>query len=188
MKKLTLLIICALLTTLTCYASDNEQLVKETRGAIKALATELKTALKSTMKSEGPLKAISVCNTEAPRLTQKVSTQKGMEVGRTSLKTRNPLNAPDPWELSVLEQFEHRKAEGEALNTIEYSEITRHNGNQVFRYMKAIPTDDVCLTCHGEAIPDNLSAELKKLYPNDRATGFKKGDIRGAFTVVKILE
>jgi len=140
------------------------------------------------MKSEGPIKAISVCNEQAPKLAQKVSTEKGMEVGRTSLKTRNPLNAPDPWELSVLEQFEHRKAEGEALKTIEYSEIVQHNGNRVFRYMKAIPTDDVCLSCHGKQISEDLSAQLEKLYPGDQATGFSKGDIRGAFSVIKVLE
>ncbi len=42
--------------------------------------------------------------------------------------------------------------------------------------------------CHGEKISQELSAELNKLYPNDKATGFKKGDIRGAFSAVKILE
>jgi hypothetical protein len=188
MTKQILFIFCALLASFTSYATDNQQLVNETRSAIKSLGSELKATLQSSMKSDGPVKAISVCNVQAPKLAQKVSTEKGMEVGRTSLKTRNPLNAPDPWELSVLEQFEHRKAEGEALKTIEYSEIVQHNGNKVFRYMKAIPTDDVCLMCHGKQIPENLSAELEKLYPDDQATGFSKGDIRGAFTVIKILE
>lgn len=188
MKKQILFIICGLLTTFHVYATDNQQLTDETRGAIKSLGAELKATLQSSMKSEGPIKAISVCNVQAPKLAQKVSSEKDMEVGRTSLKIRNTLNAPDPWELSVLTQFEHRKNEGEALKTIEYSEIIQHNGNKVFRYMKAIPTDDVCLMCHGKQIAENLSAELKKLYPNDQATGFSKGDIRGAFTVVKILE
>jgi hypothetical protein len=188
MKKQILFILCGLLTSFNIHATDNQQLVNETRGAIKALGTELKATLQSAMKTEGPSKAISVCNVQAPKLAQKVSDEKGMEVARTSLKTRNPLNAPDPWELSVLEQFEHRKAEGEALKTMEYSEIVQHNGSRVFRYMKAIPTDDVCLTCHGKQIPESLSAQLEKLYPDDQATGFSKGDIRGAFTVVKILE
>ena len=85
-------------------------------------------------------------------------------------------------------QGEQRKAGGEPVSKLEYSETTRHNGSTVFRYMKAIPTDDVCLMCHGRQLPEDLSAELEKLYPNDKATGFSKGDIRGAFTVVKILE
>ena len=188
MKKHYLLVIAGLLATSLVHAENTDQLTNETRSAIKALGAELKATLQSSMKAEGPLKAISVCNTEAPKLAAKVSAEKGMEVGRTSLKVRNELNAPDQWELSVMEQFEHRKAEGEPVNMIEYSEVMQHNGNKVFRYMKAIPTDDVCLMCHGEQIPENLSTELKRLYPNDQATGFKKGDIRGAFTAVKILE
>ena len=187
MKKRILFIINALLISSSVYAADNQQLANETRGAIKALGAELKATLQSTMKSEGPIQAISVCKVQAPKLSQKVSSEKGMEVGRTSLKTRNELNAPDPWELSVLEQFERRKTEGEALKAMEYSEIMQHNGNKVFRYMKAIPADEVCLMCHGEHIPQSLSAQLEKLYPNDQATGFKKGDIRGAFTVIKVL-
>ncbi len=188
MRTQLLFIICGFLASFTIHADSNEQLLNETRDAIKSLASELKATLQSSLKSEGPVKAISVCNVQAPQLALKVSTEKGMEVGRTSLKTRNPLNAPDPWELSVLEQFEHRKAEGEGLKSIEYSEIVQHNGNRVFRYMKAIPTDDVCLTCHGKNIAESLSAQLEKLYPDDRATGFSKGDIRGAFTVLKMLE
>lgn len=188
MTKKLLPVIGTLLISSSVYATDKEQLTNETRVAIKALGAELKATLQSTMKSDGPLKTISVCNVKAPELAKKVSGEKSMEVGRTSLKTRNKLNAPDAWELSVLEQFEHRKAEGEPLKTIEYSEITQHNGNRVFRYMKAIPTGDVCLVCHGEQIPPNLSAELNKLYPDDQATGFRKGDIRGAFTAIKVLE
>lgn len=188
MKTRLLLTLSALLSTTLVNAADTSQLTQETRGAIKALAAELKSTLQSAMKAEGPIKAISVCNEQAPKLAQKVSNEKGMEVARTSLKVRNELNAPDAWELSVLEQFEQRKAKGEPVAAIEYSETTQHNGNRVFRYMKAIPADDVCLMCHGTNIPGALSAKLNQLYPNDQATGFNKGDIRGAFTAVKILE
>lgn len=188
MKKPFAYLFLALLASPAVNATENAALIDETRAAMKALGAELKATLQSAMKSDGPLKAISVCNEKAPELAQKISAEKGMEVSRTSLKTRNELNAPDPWELSVLEQFEHRKAEGEAVAGIEYSEITTLNGSKVFRYMKAIPADDVCLMCHGTQIADDLSAEIKKLYPNDRATGFTKGDIRGAFSVTKTLE
>ena len=188
MKKPLLLILGGMLASSFVHATENTQLVDETRGAIKALGAELKSTLQASIKADGPVKAISVCNEKAPKLAQKVSTEKGMEVARTSLKVRNELNAPDAWELAVLEQFEQRKAKGEPVKTIEYSETTTHNGNKVFRYMKAIPADDVCLMCHGETVADSLLTEINKLYPNDKATGFKKGDIRGAFTVVKILE
>lgn len=188
MKKTISCIIAGLLASTVACAADNAQLTSESRAAMKALGAELKATLQSTMKAEGPVKAISVCNEQAPELARKISEEKGMEVGRTSLKIRNELNAPDPWELSVLEQFERRKAEGEPVEKIEYSEITQLNGNKVFRYMKAIPADGVCLMCHGEQIPENVSAAINELYPNDKATGFSKGDIRGAFSVTKILD
>ena len=178
MKKHILYISLALLSSPLVNAAENAELTNETRGAMKALGAELKATLQSTMKADGPIKAIAVCNEKAPQLAKQISAEKGMEVGRTSLKIRNALNAPDPWELSVLEQFEHRKAEGEPVNRIEYSETTQLNGNKVFRYMKAIPADDVCLMCHGKNISENLAATINKLYPNDRATGFSKGDIR----------
>jgi hypothetical protein len=188
MKKQLLGILYGLIATTSVHAADKQQLTEDTRGAIKALGSELKTTLKSAMKAEGPVKAISVCSEQAPGLAKKVSEEQSMEVSRTSLKTRNRLNAPDAWELSVLEQFEQRKSEGESVKTLEYSETVQHNGNQVFRYMKAIPTDDVCLMCHGKQIQPEISARINQLYPNDQATGFSKGDIRGAFSVVKVLD
>jgi len=176
-------LIIGLLSIGCTQAVDTEQATAESRDAVKSLATELKATLQSTMKSKGPLEAISVCNTQAPLLSEKISASKSMQIGRTSLRTRNDSNAPDAWELSVLEQFEKRKAAGEAVTALEYSETLQQNGNRVFRYMKAIPTDDVCLMCHGQQVPDDVSAKLDELYPNDKARGFSKGDIRGAFTV-----
>ncbi|MBK6511624.1 MAG: DUF3365 domain-containing protein [Haliea sp.] len=52
-----------------------------------------------------------------------------------------------------------------------------------FRYMKAIPTGDVCTGCHGTQIAAPLANALKERYPADRATGFVAGDLRGAFSV-----
>ena len=62
------------------------------------------------------------------------------------------------------------------------------NGRQVFRYMKAIPTAPICVTCYGADIDADLAAELDRLYPTDQARGFAVGDIRGAFTVRKALD
>jgi hypothetical protein len=169
-------------------AADVEQLTAESRDAVKALAGELKATLQASIQSAGPLQAIEVCNIQAPLLAAKVSTEKGMQVGRTSLRTRNDANAPDAWERAVLEQFEQRKSDGEAVTSLEYSEITRRNGERVFRYMKAIPTGELCLLCHGEHIPADVSTKLGALYPHDRATGFRKGDIRGAFTVSRGID
>ncbi len=53
-----------------------------------------------------------------------------------------------------------------------------------FRCTKAIPTAaEPCLMCHGSGLDPALKAEIERLYPDDQATGFKAGELRGAFTV-----
>ena len=53
--------------------------------------------------------------------------------------------------------------------------------------MKAIPTADLCLACHGESINPDIAAAIDEAYPEDQARGFKSGDIRGAFSLSKPL-
>ena len=54
--------------------------------------------------------------------------------------------------------------------------------------MKAIPTDGLCLQCHGTAIPAEVADKLAELYPHDKAVGYREGDIRGAFVVTSLLD
>ena len=188
MKKLTASFLLCLFPFTQAIATDTEQLTQNSRAAAKALGGELKGVLQASMKANGPVKSLSVCRESAPEIASKISASKGLEVGRTSLKYRNTNNKPDAWETVALQNFEQRKASGEAADKLEFSEVTEHKGKQVFRYMKAIPTDDVCLICHGKNIAEPLKAELDKLYPDDKARGFEKGDIRGAFTVIQPLK
>lgn len=168
-------------------AGQGDENVKQSRAAVKEFFGQLKGELQSAMKAGGPVNAIEVCSKRAPEIARDVSQQNNLQIARTSLKTRNPGNKPDQWEESVLREFEQRKAAGEPPNNMEKHAIVTHEGKQVFRYMKAIPTGELCLKCHGTQIDPAVSAKLEKLYPEDRATGFQKGDIRGAFTIIKDL-
>jgi hypothetical protein len=106
-------------------------------------------------------------------------------VGRTSLKPRNPANAPDDWEAGMLQAFAARKAAGEDPAKLEAWTIAEAGGRKQFRYMKAIPTASLCLACHGTEIEPELRAHLDALYPEDAAVGYREGDIRGAFTITQ---
>ncbi len=185
MKKIFAYIIISFLPLSQALAVDTEQLTQKSRAAVKALGGELKNVLQTSMKTSGAVDSISVCNTTAPQISNKISEAKGMSVARTSLRYRNQENKPDAWEKSVLEQFEQRKAKGEDVKILEFSELTEHEGKKVFRYMKAIPTAEVCLKCHGSNVAQPITAKINTLYPDDKATDFKKGDIRGAFTVIQ---
>jgi hypothetical protein len=139
------------------------------------------------MQEGGPVKAIGICNLKAPRIAAAISAEAGWDIGRTSLRIRNPANAPDPWELTVLEQFEQRKADGEDPAQMEYYAAVEQDGGTVFRYMKAIPTAALCLACHGAELAPGVEKKLAELYPGDQARGYQVGDIRGAFTIIRPL-
>ncbi len=161
--------------------------VLEARNIVNRFFGSLKGELQAALEEGGPVTAISICKLKAPRLTKEFSSLSGWYIARTSLKLRNPNNHPDAWEKNVLEQFEVLDTNGEDLTNMEYSEEILIDGKKIFRYMKAIQIQDLCLNCHGEHIKPGIKRILTQLYPNDQATGFKKGDLRGAFTLAKSL-
>jgi hypothetical protein len=188
MKFSTALLFAALVPVGIASAETPMQTdIEEGKGIIKAFMGDLKKELKKGMKEGGPVKAIQVCNTVAPHLAEAHSQMSGWQVARTSLKLRNPDNAPDAWEQAVLQEFERRKADGEEPMKLLKAEVVEEEGRQVFRMMKAIPTAEVCTKCHGADLAEPVTAKLDELYPDDRARGFKVGDLRGAFTLKKPL-
>jgi len=175
------------LATSTQLALASDALLAEARNTTKMFGSALKGEVVKSMKANGPVATISVCRDKAPAIARESSAQTGWNVARTSLKLRNPNNAPDSWELAVLQSFEARKAKGEPLKTMEYSEVVEQGGSKMFRYMKPIPTGKACLNCHAAELKPAVEAALEELYPQDKARGFSVGDIRGAFTLSKQL-
>jgi hypothetical protein len=188
MKISVALLLVFLLPVGTILADESVQAqIDEGKGVIKAFFGDLKGELQKGMKEQGPVGSIDICHKVAPHLAEAHSQKSGWEVGRTSLKLRNPDNAPDAWETAVLNEFESRKAAGEDPMKMIKAEVVEENGRQVFRMMKAIPTAEVCTKCHGTSIAAPVAAKLDELYPADQARGFEVGDLRGAFTLKKPL-
>ncbi|MEW6646442.1 MAG: DUF3365 domain-containing protein [Pseudomonadota bacterium] len=165
----------------------NQARVENSKAVVKEFFGKLKGELEAAMKQGGPINAIAVCNRVAPGIARELSDKHGMDVARTSLKTRNADNAPDAWETAVLKKFEERKAAGENPDSIAFGEVVETDGKKEFRFMKAIimpPEDKMpCLKCHGSNIDPAVAAKLDALYPKDMARGYKAGDVRGAFTL-----
>jgi hypothetical protein len=133
--------------------------------------------------------AIAACNDKAPKMAAAASQNTGWAIRRVSLKNRNPKAVPDAWERAVLEDFDRRRAAGESPANMEKAEIIAEGEKRVLRYMKALPTQGLCLDCHGtdDKINPAVKAKLTELYPNDKATGYSEGQIRGALTVKRPL-
>jgi hypothetical protein len=135
--------------------------------AAKALGKRLKERLTGVMQAEGPVAAARVCADEAQVLTAAANSG-GVKVGRSSMKLRNPGNAPPAWVATWL-------AAGSA------TPWTSSEGG-VSRAILPIVIEPACLTCHGDksGIPPEVASLLAERYPNDAATGYAVGDLRGA--------
>lgn len=187
MNKTQQYLLSAILGLSAVSATASDALLKEARSTTMMFGKTLKSEVMQSMKAGGPVPTISMCSDRAPQIAKELSTKSGWNVGRTSLKLRNPKNAPDAWELAVLKDFEQRKAKGEPLKTMEFSQVVETENGKVFRFMKPIPTGKPCLHCHAATIKPETENALKVLYPQDKARGFKEGDIRGAFTLSKSM-
>ena len=165
--------------------ADSQTDIESAKAAVKSFAGALQKELKTAMQSGGPVAAIEVCNTRAMPISQLISAEKGMDLGRVSLKNRNPQNAPNHWQTAVLQNFEAQKATGKDVQSLAWSETVETDDGTEFRFMKAIPTGGLCLACHGTSISPEVSGKLAELYPEDKATGFSEGEIRGAFVVTR---
>ncbi len=192
MNRAAMLGLAALLAgvgPLPSMAEETDQNLVAARQIVKRFAGELKGELKTAVDKKGFEFAIGVCKDAAPGIAAKLSAETGWRVGRTAIRLRNPDNAPDAAELAVLRDFLARAADGETLAKMEQAfEDSAAEGGPVFRYMKAIPTGELCLTCHGSKIDPELAARIRASYPKDQATGFKLGELRGAFTLSKPLD
>jgi hypothetical protein len=185
---LSLALSAAVFAPMTSLAEQTQdELVQESHQIIQKFAKGLKGELMAAMKKGGPVNAINVCKDKAMALTDAAGKDNGVTLSRTSLKIRNPKNAPEAWEKAILEQFEARKSKGESPKKMEFSEIVEVDGKKQFRYMKAMGIGKPCLNCHGEKALPAVEATLSKLYPDDKARGYNLGDIRGAIVLIKDL-
>lgn len=178
------------LAIVSAPATANDQaLLEEAREVAAALPPKLLAVLQAEISKGGFDGAISACRDFAPQLASAASVESGWNIRRVSLKNRNPRAIPDTWERAVLEEFERRVAAGEAPATMEKGAEVSAGETREYRYMKALPTQELCLACHGSAehISPAVKAKLEELYPDDRATGYTVGEIRGAITLRKPL-
>jgi hypothetical protein len=158
----------------------------QSKEVIKKYGKLLKTQLKKAIKSGGAIEGINICNVMAPSISAQLSKETGWKISRTSLKPR--ATKPDAWETMIMQSFEQKYADGDKFKSLFAQDIVTVDGRPAFRYMQAIKTELVCLSCHGEVISAEVSQKIKTHYPDDQATGFAQDSIRGAFSIVQFLD
>lgn len=168
-------------------AADDD-LNTEARGVALDFGQTLQKQLQTSMMTVGPSSSIRMCNSQAPAIAAQLSQHSQWNVRRTSTKNRNPNNAADAWESQILATFQDKLDRGAPLENLEHGEVQIINGKKSYRYMKAIGIKEPCLNCHGAHISGEVSGVIKGFYPQDKATGYKIGELRGAFSLYKVLE
>ncbi len=141
--------------------------------AMNELQRALLTKLTAAMTSGGPAAAVEVCRTDARTIAEAVAKAQGLELGRTSHRLRNPANAPRGWARPAVDAAAGSKAASEGLRVFDL-------GDRV-GVLRPIGTAEACTKCHGAAdeVHRSIGATLAAAYPQDRATGFAPGDLRG---------
>lgn len=171
-------------------AQSLSTLTAEARRAADSLIAMIKGELVQALETSGPLKGIVVCKYSVPELTSVMSRRTGWKVSRVSLRTRNAaLGVPDVWEQEGLLRFEERAARGEKPDLMEVAEIVEEPAGRFFRYLRVLPAEPVCATCHGPpaTLSEAVKAQLAAEYPFDRGAAHDPGLVRGAVTVKRPL-
>lgn len=156
--------------------------VAQTAGPVAgALLQSLSGRLQTAIQEEGVVGAMEFCNVEALPLTAQVAEEQGLAVKRTSVRLRNPENAPDEAEAAALTWFAERIwADGRAPDF-----HVQRLADGAYRYYQPLATAAFCLQCHGtpEALAPGVAEALEALYPEDEATGYTEGEWRGVIRV-----
>lgn len=144
---------------------------------------ELIGQLQNAIAERGVTGAIAFCNVQALPILEKVSDEYNVEIRRASNRYRNPSDQPTEMELQILETYEYN-VENNLESTPNLQKI--ENGD-AYLYSKAIIIPGgLCLSCHGDPTKDidaQTLQKLEELYPEDKATGHKVGDLRGMWSI-----
>ncbi|MDX2412548.1 MAG: DUF3365 domain-containing protein [Woeseiaceae bacterium] len=157
----------------SCTPLSQEKDVAHGAELLVPLKKELKQALMAGMQN-GPLSAISVCKDQAPAIAASLSVD-GVEIGRTSHRLRNPANSAPDWVDPILKNY--LGEESDRAPTV----VSLENNRQ--GYIEPIVVAPLCLACHGKTLAPDVAAHINEAYPEDEATGFDEGDLRGVYWV-----
>jgi hypothetical protein len=177
--------VCAQAVLAQSAPAQDPAWVADVKAVAQAVPPKLLAVLQDEIARSGYDGAVLACRDQAPAMARAASEKSGWNIRRVSLRNRNPKAVPDAWERAALEDFDRRAAAGEPAAQLERAEITQEGGQATQRYIRALPTAEFCLGCHGtrDRVSAAVGTRLAELYPDDRALGYRVGEIRGALTL-----
>ena len=124
---------------------------------------------------------VGFCHENAKKLADSLGKTHNVVIKRTSHKLRNAKNEPDADSKAVLEEYLKLQ---ESHKTME--PVVKKAPDGYVHFYAPIKLKKECLKCHGtpgQDITDEIYKLIKSKYPNDKATGFKEGELRGIWDI-----
>jgi len=184
-------IVASLVLSTTLLAKEKKEKKEPTYKAEKKIAKEaigkllknFKKNFKPAMKKGGPVGATNFCSQKAKSITEDVNKKlkNGVSIKRISLKPRNPKNMANENEKAILTTLEALQENNVVLPKM----LVQKLDDKHIRVYKPITLKPMCVICHGseDKLDKKAYEAIKEKYPNDKAIGYKVGDLRGAFVV-----
>ncbi|MBW8310775.1 MAG: DUF3365 domain-containing protein [Rhizobium sp.] len=151
------------------------------QAAMKDFSERLRGRLREAMTRDGAPAAVDFCQLEAPRIAEQVMAEHGVRLGRVAVpgRNRNPGNVAEGWLQELAVSFQAAVDTGGAPEA--QVAVLRESvpPGVELRMARGIRVEAACLMCHGDNIAPEIAARLAEHYPQDRATGFREGDLRG---------
>lgn len=183
-----------LLISLNACKSGGNQTVLSTEptvhlDSLRALGAQLASAsqkallaqVSQSLAAKGPVQTISFCHEQVSGIMDSLTSAAGAKISRISDRPRNPQNQAQGQEQQIMDYFKIQTSPVDTLIMDASGAVT---------YYKPIHLGlEACLQCHGTpgeagGINQNTLDKLTLLYPQDQATNYKMGEVRGAWKIV----
>jgi len=159
--------------TVAGQGTDQEELAKVVE-EVEAL-NSMRSALAASITGDADQSTFAqVCKPVGARV-KTLMEENGWKVAQLAEKYRNPNNKLD-WEAKLAYKMMEDSPE-----LMGFWKQTEMDGEKGVRYFRRIVVESSCLACHGKKA--DRPEFMKEGYPDDRAYGFKEGELRGIYSV-----
>lgn len=160
---------------------DTTTVIEAGQEITQASFQTLSSNLQKAMSEGGVSNALEFCNVKAMPLTDSLASHYGIELRRASHQPRNPVNEADSLEMSAIKEYIREIEQGRELKPVTYA-----HDNTITYHAPIRIQGQLCLSCHGNPGTDINQSDfetIQELYPEDEATGFEMGELRGIWSV-----
>ena len=140
-----------------------------------------KSNIETVASKDGLTGVVDFCHDNAKKLADSLGKVHNVVIKRTSHKLRNAKSEPDADSKAVLENYLKLQEEHQTIEP-----VVKKDAEGYVHFYAPIKLKKECLKCHGapeQDVNEQILKLIKSKYPNDAATGFKEGELRGIWDI-----